>query len=111
MSKSSHLSAALLGLGLVLLPGAGASAAAQTMQPAWTMPHRGGEGRAEPVQARVMALRQLIAIVSSQRPGQFVDVVGGLEQRGDRAFYIFRWRYPSGEEVNLRVDATTGQVG
>lgn len=108
MSVRSHLLAAAAALGVVFLP-TSPDVSAQPIQPAWTMPE--GRGPAvERVQARVLPLRQLIGIVSSQRPGTFVDVVGGLEQRGDRAFYTFRWRYPNGQEVNLRVDASTGRV-
>ncbi len=110
MGIRSHLLAAVAAMGIVFVPSS--QGGAQTIQPAWTMP-RGyvqGEGSAQPVQARVLPLRQLIGMVQAQRPGSFVDVVGGLEQRGDRAFYTFRWRYPNGQEVNLRVDATSGQV-
>lgn len=110
MIASSHLLAAIVGLGLMFGPSlAESTATAQTLQPMWTMPH-GQMGGPMQVQARVLPVRQLIAMVQSQRGGSFVDVVGGLEQRGDRAFYIFRWRYPNGVEENLRVDASTGQV-
>lgn len=112
MSMRSHLLAAVAALGVVFLPssqGVSAQTIHPGIQPAWTMPQ--GQGPVmERVQARVLPLRQLIGIVSSQRPGNFVDVVGGLEQRGDRAFYTFRWRYPNGQEVNLRVDASSGAV-
>lgn len=110
MSVRSHLLAAIAALGLVFVPST--QGGAQTVQPAWTMPQGYGQGPgpAQRIQARVLPIRQLIAMVQSQRPGQFVDVVGGLEQRGERAFYTFRWRYPNGQEVNLRVDASTGQV-
>jgi uncharacterized membrane protein YkoI len=113
MIARSHLLAAAVGLGLMFGPSLGESqAGAQTVQPMWTMPHgqNGQMGGPLLVQARVLPVRQLIAIVQSQRGGAFVDVVGGLEQRGDRAFYVFRWRYPNGVEENLRVDASTGQV-
>ncbi len=108
MITRTHLLAAVIGLGLMFGPSLGESqAGAQTIQPMWTMPN--GQGPMQ-VQSRVLPVRQLISIVQSQRGGSFVDVVGGLEQRGDRAFYIFRWRYPNGVEENLRVDASTGQV-
>lgn len=109
MIARSHLAAAIVGLGLMFVPSIGESTAgAQTLQPMWTMPN--GQSGPINVQARVLPVRQLIAMVQGQRGGSFVDVVGGLEQRGDRAFYIFRWRYPNGVEENLRVDASTGQV-
>lgn len=109
MNPRSHLLAAVVGLGLMFVPSIGEhTAGAQTLQPMWTMPQN--QGGPMNVQARVLPVRQLIAMVQSQRGGSFVDVVGGLEQRGDRAFYVFRWRYPNGVEENLRVDASTGQV-
>ena len=60
--------------------------------------------------ARVLPIRALIGIVQSQRGGEFRNVLGGLQNDGGRPYYIFRWRYPNGEEDNLRVDASSGQV-
>lgn len=112
--RSLFLAAALAGAALAPGANAPAPAAAQTVQPGWIMPRGDGaswNGRPTEIQARVLPLRTLISMVQSQRGGQFVDVVGGLQQHGDRAFYIFRWRYPNGVEENIRVDAATGRVG
>ncbi len=112
---------------LVLIAAAGLAltgletARAQVLEPGWIMPQGGAFGRGprddrprqeerENREARVLPLRTLIGIVSSSRPGRFVDVVGGLDERGGRLSYVFRWRYPDGAEENLRVDAGSGQV-
>ncbi|MGE3142655.1 MAG: PepSY domain-containing protein, partial [Hyphomonadaceae bacterium] len=73
----------------------------------WT-PNDGGYER--PAPARVLPIRALIGMVQSQRGGEFRTVLGGLQNDGGRPYYIFRWRYSNGEEDNLRVDASSGQV-
>lgn len=107
MKLPASFLAALAGSALIFTPHSGAGERARMIEPSWSLPF---QGRPELIEAQVLPLRQLIAIVQSQRGGSFVDVVGGLEQHGDRAFYVFRWRYPNGVEENLRVDASSGQV-
>ncbi|MET0182522.1 MAG: hypothetical protein ABW199_06515, partial [Caulobacterales bacterium] len=73
MKVHAHLLAILIGSGLLFTPASGAREGVRTIQPAWTMPY---QGQSIEVQASVLPIRQLIAIVQSQRGGSFVDVVG-----------------------------------
>lgn len=89
------------------------AAAAQRFERDWIVPHARVQhegARITEIQARVLPLRALIAIVQAQRGGEFAGLEGDLQYAGGRAFYIFRWRHPSGMAERLRVDASNGQI-
>jgi uncharacterized membrane protein YkoI len=86
-----------------------AAAGAQAQARDWLV-SRMDNAAPQTVQARVLTVREVIAIVRSQRGGDCVDVRAGPIQSGDGLVYVLRWRYPNGAEEDLRVDAVSGRV-
>jgi len=105
MISRLRLLIAALAFGAVAVTGAHA----QAIEPSWLGPRLDG-AVLDSVQARLLSVRQVIAIVQSQRGGQCVDVRAGPIQGDGGWFYVLRWRYPNGAEEDIRVDAVSGRV-
>jgi uncharacterized membrane protein YkoI len=81
-------------------------AAAQNFQ-TWMQPQE--RERARQGRVRILSVREIAEIVRSQRGGQLLDVLV-LEDRGERPFYVLRWRRGDGVVEDIRVDALSGRV-
>ncbi|MGE0828026.1 MAG: PepSY domain-containing protein [Hyphomonadaceae bacterium] len=91
------------------------TAHAQRFEPNWANPHSQGPGQGQGFQGRgergrIMPVREIIAAVRAQMgPG---DVIGSpiLDDGGERAIYIVRWRRPNGDVIDVRVNAHNGRI-
>ncbi len=104
MNTKIILAAALAGLACLL----SSVASAQDFGPNWISPpaERGFEQR---VQANILPVREIAAMVRAQRGGDLVDVLR-LDRDGRLPTYVLRWRFPNGVVADLRVNALTGQI-